>query len=154
MPFYDPKLNIRYSILVKQYRLNESSYNFWQNLKDSNESTGSLYDKQPFQVIGNIQNVNNPSEPVLGHFDMATSSSERIFIDNIIDVPDDVSVPSLFTECRVDADTTIALFEIPRFLNMGYLISYYNFGVGYVMAKKGCIDCRSKGENVRPDFWE
>ena len=154
IPFYDPKLNIKYSILVKQYRLNESSYNFWQNLKDSNESTGSLYDKQPFRVLGNIRNINNQSEPVLGHFDMATSSSERIFIDNIMDVPEDVSVPSLFLDCRVDADTTISYSQIPLFINRGYLISYYNFGVGYVMAKKSCIDCRSKGENVKPEFWE
>ena len=127
---------------------------FWQNLKESNESTGSLYDSQPFQVIGNIKNISDPSEAVLGYFDIVTVSSKRIFITERDDVPEEVIVASIFTQCRAEADTLVGNDRVPYFIGTGYLISRYVFGFGYVMVIKSCIDCRRKGSNVKPEFWE
>jgi len=152
--FRDPLLRVKYSILVKQYALSEEGYRFWQNLKESNESTGSLYDSQPFQVIGNIKNISDPSEAVLGYFDIVTVSSKRIFITERDDVPEEVIVPSIFTHCRVEADTLVGGDRVPYFIGTGYLISRYVFGFGYVMVIKSCIDCRRKGSNIKPEFWE
>jgi hypothetical protein len=154
IPFRDPMLKIRYSILVKQSSLSEESFRFWQNLKESNESTGSLYDAQPFQVIGNIKNVNDPSEPVLGYFDMTTVSSKRIFISGREDIPEGVRVPSPYANCLIGADSIVTARNVPGMLNIGYLISRELLGVGFEVVIRSCIDCRLKGINVKPEFWE
>jgi len=156
LSFRESMLRIKYSILVKQFSLSEEGYRFWQNLKESNESTGSLYDAQPFQVTGNIKNVNNPSEPVLGYFDMATASTKRIFISRHDDLPLDLKIPTLYPQCLIGADTVVTYGNLERFLNIGYLISTEATppGSGYVMVVRSCIDCRLKGSNVKPDFWE
>ena len=133
--------------------MSQEGYYFWKNLEESNEVTGSLYDKQPFQVIGNIKNIDDPEEPVLGYFDMATVSSRRLFIDKF-NLPEDVSVPSLYTNCKSGVDTLVSQNDVPLFLDRGYLISYFIFMQGYVMAYKNCVDCRLKGSNVKPEFWE
>lgn len=156
LSFRESILRVKYSILVKQFSLSEDGYRFWRNLKESNESTGSLYDAQPFQVTGNIKNVNNPSEPVLGYFDMATVSSKRIFIKRLADLPLDIKIPTLYPKCRIGADTVISYWELEKFLNIGYLISTYSTppGSGFVMVVRSCIDCRLKGSNVKPEFWD
>ena len=153
--FSESTLRRKYSILVKQFSLSEEGFRFWENLKESNESTGSLYDAQPFQVTGNIKNVNNPGEPVLGTFDMATVSSKRIFINSLDDVPSDINIPTLYPQCR-GADTLVSFQKAENFLNIGYLIERYSAppGSGFFMVIKSCIDCRLKGSNVEPEFWE
>ncbi len=147
-------LRERYSILVKQYSLSEEAFRFWNNLKESNESTGTLYDSQPFQVTGNIRSMEDPFEPVLGYFDMSLVSKKRIFITNTLDVPVDIDIPSAFPDCLNGADTIVNFNQIPHFTDIGYLISFYNFGVGYIMALKTCVDCRLKGSNNKPEFWD
>ena len=155
IPFSESMLRIRYSILIKQYALNKDSYRFWENLKESNESTGSLYDAQPFQIVGNIKNIQDPTEAVLGYFDMATVSSKRIFIKKTDDIPFEIKIPTLYPNCLVEVDTIVSYDKIVFFLGNGYLISRYIFGSGYEMVLKNCIDCRLKGgTNIKPEFWE
>jgi len=74
------RLQARYSLLVKQYHINSSDYNYWNNLKNINNSQGSLYSTQPYPVKGNIHNINNPEEPVLGNFTVAGVDHKRVFV--------------------------------------------------------------------------
>jgi hypothetical protein len=154
LSFNNERLNFRYSILVKQYALDEEGYEFWKNLKETNESTGTLFDVLPFPLTANIRNEDDPSEPVLGYFDISTVSSERIYIDRT-DIPAGTVIPSLFRGCSGNAgDTLVSPGDVPRFSRGGYLISYYVFPTGYIMVPKSCIDCTIYGSNVKPDFWE
>ena len=154
LPFNRAELNYRYSILVRQYAMDPRGYDFWKSLKETNESTGTLFDVQPFPLTGNLKNLDDPDEPVLGYFDMATSSERRIFIDQT-DVPVGTGVPTLFVGCINNAgDTIVSPSNVPILSNSGYLISYYLFPTGYVMVPRSCIDCTIYGSNVKPDFWE
>jgi len=153
IPFRESALRIKYSILVKQFAMSETAYRFWENLKESNESTGSLYDAQPFQVFGNLKNTQDPLEPVLGYFDMSTVSVKRIFIKRT-DLPPEIKIPTLFPQCLVGADTTASHANVLTFLNNGYYIETYLIPGGFTLAKIACIDCRLKGSNAKPEFWE
>nr|WP_255647337.1 DUF4249 domain-containing protein [Fulvivirga sedimenti] len=154
LSFRGVELNERYSIRVKQYAMDAEAYRFWKSLKETNESTGSLFDTQPFPLTGNLMNADDQNEPVLGYFDVASVSSERIFIDKT-DLPGSTSAPSLYRGCTSSSvDTLVSASAVPAFVNSGFYISYYIFPTGYVMVKPECVDCTLFGSNVKPDFWE
>jgi hypothetical protein len=71
------RLLVQYSILVSQYSISKNEYEFWNNLKQVNESGGDIFAKQPFTVISNIRNVNNPAQRVLGYFQVSAVKQKR-----------------------------------------------------------------------------
>ncbi len=146
------RLKIRYSLNVRQYSLSEASYNFWKELEKVTESLGTLFDPQPSTVEGNIYNINNPDELVLGYFDAAAVKEMRIFV-NSSDFPAS-SYPNYYSTCT---DSTVSGGQIPEMMLSGYIlvsetITETGFP-GFLMSFPYCIDCRLTGTNVKPDFW-
>src|SRR6202012_4114028 len=80
IPLTSEKVETKYSIIVRQYALTQEAYNFYQNIKKNTEQLGSIFDAQPSQLSGNIHNVTNPNEPVVGYVTVSTVQSKRIFI--------------------------------------------------------------------------
>jgi hypothetical protein len=148
-------LRRKYSINVKQYALDEESFLYWQQLKDINENVGSLFDAQPSTIIGNITNVSNPSEPVLGYFDASTISEKRFFIQRY-ELPDTWRIPRGYEFCRYDS---VAIPDLQEYINFGWLFISEIRGMtgnitGYTMATEYCVDCRLVGTTERPPFWQ
>ncbi len=79
------RLRKKYSLLVKQYSLSESQYKFLENLKNSNQTTGTLFDPTPIMMQGNMRSTNEKAKPMLGFFQVSGVSTKRIFI-----TPDDL----------------------------------------------------------------
>ena len=74
------ELAYNYIIEVTQYTISNDAHTFFRYLKESNEGTGSLSDRQLGTINGNIFNPNNSQEPVLGYFEVASVSKvKRIF---------------------------------------------------------------------------
>ena len=146
------RLGSRYSINVKQYALSEASYNYWVELQKVTESLGTLFDPQPSTVYGNIQNVNDQSEVVLGYFDVSTVTEKRIFITRV-DMPP-IRVPDYYNYC---VDSVVTFNFVEPMIEAGYMLAYEtqdDFGrFIYVMSSPPCIDCRIYGTNTKPDFW-
>ena len=143
----------KYSILVKQYALTKEAFEFWDNLRKNTESLGSIFDAQPSDLAGNIKNVNNPSEPVLGFISVGSVQSKRIFITR---QQVQWQVQNLYTCTKID---TVELRNIGAFSNRDYLPLdevFNNIGVlvGYSASQRPCVDCTLKGSNVRPSFWQ
>jgi hypothetical protein len=82
IPQGSQKISIKYSILVRQFSISKEAYEYWQNLQRTTELTGSIFDPLPSQVSGNIHNVTNPKEPVIGFISASSSTEQRIFISN------------------------------------------------------------------------
>jgi hypothetical protein len=147
------RLKVRYSLNVKQYSLSEASYNFWKELEKVTENLGTLFDPQPSTVEGNIFNVNNPDELVLGYFDAAAVKEMRIFV-NSSDFPAS-SYPNYYSFCT---DSIVSGGQIPEMMLIGYILvseTVTETGFpGYLMSFPYCIDCRLTGTNVKPDFWQ
>ncbi|MEQ9438179.1 MAG: DUF4249 domain-containing protein [Cyclobacteriaceae bacterium] len=74
------KLRVRYSLLAVQYSLSERAYTFWENVEEQRNSDGSVFDPPPARIIGNMTNVNDPSETVLGYFQVSAVTEKRFFI--------------------------------------------------------------------------
>src|SRR6202012_806504 len=103
IPSTSEKLGDQYSILVKQYALTPDAYNFYTNLKKNTEQLGSIFDAQPSEISGNIHNVSDASEPVLGYISAGTSTSQRIFIKKY-QLLYDWNFTPYYADCKVFRD--------------------------------------------------
>lgn len=154
----------RYSILVKQYVQNLNSYTFYKTLKKLSASGSILSPSQPGFINGNILNINNPNEKVIGFFDISSYSEKRIFF-NYNDVFPDEEIPPYFYNCEVvDYDETLIDCSIPILYGLGKLgsltargtIVFYGKNLPHIyrMVPYQCGDCRTIGSNVVPSFWQ
>jgi hypothetical protein len=147
IPMGDERMVIEYSILVRQHVLDPGAYTYWQNLLSTTELTGSIFDPQPSQVLGNIHSLTNPTEPVFGSVSASTESMQRIFISRY-DFSYWLYPPPV---CVTD---TFQLNDISVFADTTYLVPVkYLFPI-YLGAEAACADCRYGGaSNVKPLFW-
>ncbi len=163
------RLLIEYSILVKQYSVSKNEYEFWNNLNQVNESGGDIFASQPFPVISNIHNINNPNEEVLGYFQVSAVSQKRenIPFSEIVGL----NLPYYTYPCkRIEAKpgdyqqplgplitwdfvydlfcvTSDYYFVEPEYFNGTSQLEYM------VFSKPDCADCELTGTSIKPDFW-
>jgi len=144
------RLKETYSILVRQYSVNEEEFNFWEKIRNVSQNVGNLYDVAPMSIEGNIRCCDDPEETVLGYFSVSAVAEKRLFIhDNF------QGLPVFVTYCATDTlhgrlpDTglntdfwVIEDFsdEIPPY----WVISTF----------RECADCSTRGTKIRPPFWE
>ena len=160
IPDKSVKLRIRYSILVLQYGQTADEYRYWETLKKNTESIGSLYDALPTQLTGNLHNLADPAEPVLGYVGAHSLRSSRIFIDRA-DLPLPLNWPfqTGYEGCGKEPEIfkpfdALAVFSSPNFLPIDPVYNDYSVIIGYTGASADCVDCRARGgSNLRPSFW-
>lgn len=145
------QLSVKYSLLVKQYTLNKKAFEFWDIIREQNSSSSTLFEKQPYQLHGNVFNVDNPDEPVLGYFLVAGLDEKRIFVDR-----PKYPVEFHYSVCTLSISDFVAYGE--RIWADPVLYPLYaietNGGLRAI-PPKGCTDCREHGGTItKPDFWE
>lgn len=137
----DNRLDIKYSLLVRQYSMNKELFDFWQKLKDNNENLGSMFDKTPSSIYGNISCCNGDKR-ALGYFMVSEIKEKRIFIDRS---EHKVRTVSGYENC------TYAYSRLEDYVYFGETIethqSIYNNA-------PQCINCLNEGSNQKPSFWE
>jgi hypothetical protein len=142
----------QYSLLVRQFSLSEEAYDFWRKLELANEHTGTLFDPPPTPVTGNLENVNDPLEPVLGYFEVSGVSEKRIFISHD-ELPANFRVATGNEHC----EALEVMGDGQQELSRGWLLLFrYEFMDTLwtrMSNRMDCYDCTLKGENVRPDYW-
>ena len=150
IPNASEKLSVRYSILVKQYAIDQKGYEFFQAMKKNTESLGSIFDAQPSEVRGNIQSVSDPADIVIGYITASSVMEKRIFISN-----SQVQDWGYSMNC-----VTFEVANNPDSFKKYYpgLMPYEAHGdgpsiVGYYSADPACVDCTLRGTNIKPLFW-
>ncbi|WP_207533970.1 DUF4249 domain-containing protein [Desertivirga arenae] len=148
------KLNLLYSILVKQYAHTREGYQYLEDMKKNTEEIGSIFDPQPSELKGNITCVTNPEEQVLGWIGAGTVTEKRIFIHRRERLP----TWSYREEACESRD--VPLDSVLIYTTAGYLIKDYapfdpmkGPPTHATMTRDKCIDCRLKGSNVKPPYW-
>jgi hypothetical protein len=141
----DDRLNIKYSIRVKQYVVNRDMYNFFKRIRESNEETGGIYERVPARITGNIKCCNGEEE-VLGYFMASAVKTKRIFIH-----PDEQSV----AEGTAYGNCGWKTYIHPMDRAVYYIYGTYNNGNTIVKSiLEYCTDCRARGTNIKPEYWE
>ncbi|MFC0519025.1 DUF4249 domain-containing protein [Mucilaginibacter angelicae] len=157
------KIETRYSILLKQYALTKEAYQFWENLKKNTEQLGSIFDAQPSQLTGNIHNLKDASEPVIGYISVTNIQSKRVFIDNA-DLPRTWSPEypygcgppdtAFYSDGRYHGENTVKDFIVNAGENPVLDINKQNTIIGYTYSSVQCTDCTIRGVLKRPSFWK
>ena len=147
------RLTVKYSILVKQYSLNEDEYLYWERLKNSLDQIGDLYDLIPAFIPNNIYCVENPNEKILGYFSVSAVTSGRIFIkDNF------AGFNNQYENCITDTIYGKIIVDTLRGLNSFIWLIIDNSDKvppeRFFTRKRGCADCLERGANVEPVFWK
>lgn len=70
-----------YAIDLKVYNMEKDHYQYWKRLEDQRLLTGSIFDKVPAQILGNLSCTNDPSLEVLGYFGAVSINKKRLVID-------------------------------------------------------------------------
>ncbi|MBC8111978.1 MAG: DUF4249 domain-containing protein [Verrucomicrobia bacterium] len=83
------------------FSINEAAFKFWKLVYDQSQNSGSIFDKPPAQIRGNIFNVNDANELVLGYFGAYGISNKKIkvFRSNTGRLPTSF-FPKAFGDCR------------------------------------------------------
>ena len=159
------RLKYKYTAMVRQYTLSETVYHYYKNLAGMNESTGSLFDPAPYTLSGNVKNINNEDEPVLGIFQVSAISSKRIFIKKS-ELPNEVFPPSGYEYCEMvrlyvqdSINSPIVEYQVDSIIDfVGMVVMDTTMEGPYLVIRfassKACFDCTLSGSNEPPDFWE
>ena len=141
------QLSVRYSLLVKQLSISKTAFNFWDALRQQNIDQGNLYSRQPLQIRGNVKNINDADETVLGYFTVAGITKKRIYINRPV-------MPFYYDICVPNYDRLAFInFEPPSEWPI-YIVKIPNGGIARANTES-CFDCRLEGGSITPpDFWE
>ena len=164
------RLMSEYSILVKQYSISKDEFEFWNNLKKINESGSDIFATQPFPVISNIHNINNPKERVLGYFQVSAVKQKRTFIpfsdivrlhlpfyhsnqcERIEKSPAEYSTPYGPPVTFDDLYSMFCITSTYSFIEPMYDPETFMLDK-LVFAKPECANCELTGTSAKPDFW-
>lgn len=168
----DQRLSVLYSILVDEYGISDSDYNYLQEMATSTEGLGTIFEPVPTQLTGNIHSIKNPSEQVVGYVNASAKAEVRYFISEPQGWPYDPICSACSGGMVVDSDDYVDelyYYEgiLPRpppllppagclydpVVYSGDLVMGIEVA-GYTVWPTSCVDCTLQGGvNVKPSFW-
>ncbi|MGV3505140.1 MAG: DUF4249 domain-containing protein [Adhaeribacter sp.] len=105
IPVNERTFEQKYRIEVKQLSLSEEAYRYWSMLRTQVSRVGNIQDPPPATLEGNISNVENPGEKVLGFFGASAVTKKAVFIkrEELGMNPGEMIFPD---DCRVLTNST------------------------------------------------
>jgi len=156
------KIEIKYSIEVKQYALTSDAYSFWDNLHKNNETNGTIFDSQPSDNQTNYHCLTDPKELVVGYLSVGSVATKRIFI-NRNQLPQTYNPQYAYANgCQIDtayyAKNQYGIFTPPTSftaINGLYFPPIPPFGAptAVTYSTRDCADCTARGVVQPPPFW-
>lgn len=153
IPNHDRKISVLYSTFVTQYALDSAAYNYWNAMKGNTEEVGSIFGSQPNQTHGNIHNIADSSELVVGYVGAGSVQQKRIFISNS-DMPAGWNLPQFCDEYVVPLDSLDYYFIGDYYVPIRIDPPGSAMPKGYFSAIGSCVDCTLSGGTLqKPYFW-
>ena len=87
----------RHYFTIYQSSLTKDAFEYWRKVNIVANQVGSIFDTPPAQINGNIRNVNQASEKILGYFQACNQTFSRMYL-----VKTDVPFPLLENTCTYD----------------------------------------------------
>jgi len=151
------RLYIKYSMLIKQFSITKEQHEYLRKVAEVNQTSGSLFDPIPNELFGNIKNIENDREPVLGFFGVGGIAEKRIFITRA-DTPQGFGA-QLGPRCLSDTIDLDYRSLYNKIGNGSFALSKHDVNlmgtpIGFIITRPQCVYCSaSDATNVIPDFW-
>lgn len=175
LPTQAERFKIRYSVLVSQYAETAEEFAYYDLLRKNTEAIGTVNDPLPTQLTGNVHRLDNAAEPVLGFVSAHTVQQMRLFIGRQeLPLRQNYDSDAPYQTCltgrelfrnRPDSSfeyhyPTTRVFDNPKSVPIS-LIIYPSANdplavpiiQGYLGSSAECVDCRTRGSNLKPSFW-
>ncbi len=68
----------KHLIEISQFTMSAQTYQYWRRYKEQSTREGTIFDPLPAPLLGNIVNINDPSDVALGYFEVSGVSKKRI----------------------------------------------------------------------------
>lgn len=164
IPKGDRRLWFGYSLLVKQYAIDQPAFEYREKLRKVSESLGGLFDPIPFSVTGNIRpDLNGDGEPdsensgdnrVLGYFGGGQVAVSRINLRNF-------ELPSGYygTQNTSCAEAYVGISDFQSIVGRDVNLTRAQYQglaiIGFYYGIPACTDCRLEGGTpVKPLYFE
>lgn len=78
--------DVDFSFLARHYfhvylsSITKESYNYWKNVDQLINRSGSIFDTPPAPIVGNITSMSDESEKVFGYFEAANTNLARFYV--------------------------------------------------------------------------
>ena len=143
-----PRLQEKYSLLVSQYSLSYDAFLYWDKISAQSGDAGGLFETQPSRTRGNISNINDPEEKVLGYFFASQVQEKRITVS------EDFEFQITGFDCPLDTASSLEDFGM-NYPYIMYSLSIMGRGPPYSYSYKECHDCTYRGGvTTKPEYWD
>ncbi|MBA4852538.1 DUF4249 domain-containing protein [Emticicia sp. BO119] len=78
VPFYSTNGAL---LEISQQAVSERVYRYFKLVSEQSQNSGTLVDTPPAAIVGNIRNINDPTEPVSGVFSVASTVKQKYWLD-------------------------------------------------------------------------
>ena len=150
----------RYSILVRQFTQSPEAHDFYITLQQFSNSETIFSQTQPGFITGNITSADGESSNVLGFFEVASITEERIFFNRDEFFPTGQLPDFPFGPCEpelVFLNGPGGRSPLIEMLQTGFV--FFTFPQEFspsgnlIIVPGPCGDCTFFGTNIVPDFW-
>jgi hypothetical protein len=151
IPIDDIALSSRYSLLVKQYTQSQNTYEYIRILNEFSSVENLLSQIQTGFINGNIFNIEDENELVVGFFEVSSITEKRLFFnrEEFIEEPFQWACSSIFYTPN-EVVSRVRNNRV-KFISEGV---DENDRTVYEVVPRICGDCTRLGDNIKPDFWE
>jgi len=77
IPYYE---TTPYYMLIKQMSLSRDAYNYWLSVDAQANNSGGIFDTAPGTIRGNIKNLSNDQQPMLGFFQVSAVTQKIYYL--------------------------------------------------------------------------
>jgi hypothetical protein len=146
------KISVLYSILAKQFAISREGYEYLSRMKKNTEQTGSIFDSQPSELVGNVKNINDPGEPVIGFVEISEVHTKRIFIKRS-EVPDWGYIHGCDQRSIPNHPDSIMATGMAPPVAPDVISPVTSAIIRYFITEPVCVDCTLRGVLDKPSFW-
>ena len=144
--YTEQKLLFDYYLHINVRSISANNYQFWNHIKQINQSSGNLYDRTPGNVEGNIYCCDD-NYSVVGYFEVSSVSSKgKSFNRDMFQTTFDYFPPECIEKSSKNRPNP-AIYYITRIeFDKGDAVFYYR----YIF----CFDCSYEFSITKPSFWQ
>ncbi len=141
-----------YKVKIFVRSISFKNYNFWNHIKEVNQTSGNLFDRTPGNVVGNIISIDG-EHSVVGYFEVSSVSTKSASFNQSMFNVDFVVFPS---EC-IEKSKLMEPRAIPPDPKLYYVTRIGTDKSGlqaWYYRDKFCFDCSLSYSPNKPSFWQ